>query len=101
MIGFYMKQNNELNEMGKRNTVKAYPSPSTLVNKIHSNVPIYFNTFQKTVQQWNNANIVRNGLAKLTYHCTKKWSFAIKDLFSKCDQIRRKLRFGHINWRNP
>ena len=27
--------------------------------------------------------------------------FSIKDFFSKCDQIRRKLRFDHIYWRNP
>ena len=26
----------------------------------------------------------------------QKMMFFIKDLFSKCDQIRRKLRFGHI-----
>ena len=29
----------------------------------------------------------------------KKWSF--KYFFSKCDQIRSFLRFGHIYWRNP
>ena len=27
-------------------------------------------------------------------HCTKKLSFSIKDSFSKCDQIRRKLSKG-------
>ena len=35
-------------------------------------------------------------------HCTKM--FSITDFFSKCDQIRRKLRicgFGHIYWRIP
>ena len=30
----------------------------------------------------------------------KKIKLSIKDFFSKCDQIRRKLRFGHIYWRN-
>ena len=26
---------------------------------------------------------------------------SIKDFFSKCDQIRQKLRIFHIYWRNP
>ena len=26
--------------------------------------------------------------------------FPIKDFFSKCDQIRTKLRIGHIYWKN-
>ena len=30
----------------------------------------------------------------ITLH--KKMKLSIKDFFSKCDQIRRKLRFGHI-----
>ena len=30
----------------------------------------------------------------------QKWTFFIKDFFSKCDQIRGKLRIGHIHWRN-
>ena len=35
------------------------------------------------------------------YFCTAQKEFSIKDFFSKCDQIRRKLCFGHIYWRNP
>ena len=31
----------------------------------------------------------------------QKIKFSIKDLFSKCDQIPRKLRFWSIYWRNP
>ena len=31
----------------------------------------------------------------------QKMKFSIKDFFTNCDQIRRKLRFGHIYWRNP
>ena len=27
--------------------------------------------------------------------------FSIKDLFSEYGQIQRKLRIGHIYWRNP
>ena len=27
----------------------------------------------------------------------QKWTFFIKDFFSKCDQIRGKLRIGHIH----
>ena len=33
--------------------------------------------------------------ANLTFHCTK--TFSIKEFFSKCDQIRRKLRiWSHL-----
>ena len=31
----------------------------------------------------------------------QKMKFSIKDFFGKCDQIRRKLGFAHIYWRNP
>ena len=31
----------------------------------------------------------------------QKMKFSIKNFFSKYDQIRRKLRLGHIYWRNP
>ena len=31
----------------------------------------------------------------------QKMKFSIKDYFSKYDQIRSFLRFGHIYWRNP
>ena len=31
----------------------------------------------------------------------QKMKFSIKYLFSKCDQIRRNCRFGHIYWSNP
>ena len=36
-------------------------------------------------------------------NCTvQKMKFSITDLFSKCDQIRRKLPiWSHIYWRNP
>ena len=27
----------------------------------------------------------------------QKLKFSIKDFFSKCDQTRKKLQFGHIN----
>ena len=36
---------------------------------------------------------------KWHYPVHKKWSF--KYFFSKCDQIRSFLWFGHIYWRNP
>ena len=42
----------------------------------------------------NTQETVVNGTAQ-------KMKSSIKDFFSKCDQIRRKLRFGHIYWRNP
>ena len=35
------------------------------------------------------------------YNTAQKMKFSIKGFFSKCDQIRRKLRSGHIYWRNP
>ena len=31
----------------------------------------------------------------------EEYKFFIMDFFSKCDQIRRKLRIGHIYCRNP
>ena len=37
----------------------------------------------------------------LSFIIAHKIKFSIKNFFSKCDQIRRKLRFGHIYWRNP
>ena len=35
------------------------------------------------------------------YFTAQKMKSSIKDFFSKWDQIRRKLRFGHIYWRKP
>ena len=38
----------------------------------------------------------------VSYFTAQKTEFSIKNFFSKCDQIRRKLiGFGHIYWRNP
>ena len=37
----------------------------------------------------------------LTICKAQKLKFSIKDFFSKCDQIRSFLRFGHIYLRNP
>ena len=53
-----------------------------------------FNTtinFQKHIQ---NSHLSKKDTAQ-------KMKFSIEDFFSKCDQIRRKLRFGHICGRNP
>ena len=34
---------------------------------------------------------------KILHHTTQKMKFSIKDFFSKCDQIRRKLRiWSHL-----
>ena len=33
---------------------------------------------------------------RLSKSTAQKMKFSIKDFLSKCDQIRRKLRFGHI-----
>ena len=33
-------------------------------------------------------------------YTAQKAKFPNKYFFSKCDQIHRKLRFGHIYWRN-
>ena len=38
---------------------------------------------------------------KIAHKTAQKMQFSITDFCSKCDQIRRKLRFGHIYWRNP
>ena len=37
---------------------------------------------------------------KATY-TAQNMKFSIKDFFSKCDHIRRNMRFGHIYWKNP
>ena len=34
-------------------------------------------------------------------YTAQKLKLSIKDLFSKFDQIRSKLRFGHIYWKTP
>ena len=46
---------------------------------------------------WNNK--VQRELSQTSY-TAQKIEFFIKDLFSKCDQIRRKLK-KHIYGRNP
>ena len=39
--------------------------------------------------------------AVISPYTAQKMKFSIKDFFSKYDQIRTKLRFGHIYRRNP
>ena len=39
-------------------------------------------------------------LEMLYENSTEKMKVSIKDFFSKCVQICRKLRIGHIYWKN-
>ena len=62
--------------------------------------------FCNTLEKFGSATIKdvldidkKNLKIELALH--KKMKLSIKDFFSKCDQIRRLLRFGHVNWRNP
>ena len=57
------------------------------------NVPIVLWSVFFVETNWFLAFMVRSGFP---YHC-KKMKFSIKDFFSKCDQIHRKLRiWSHL-----
>ena len=59
-------------------------------NKIHSNDPEESDPVKKVINQNNDAN----DNDRVT---SQKMKFSIKDFFSKCDQIPRKLRiWSHL-----
>ena len=43
--------------------------------------------------------LLGSGYSQASIYTAQKMKFSIKNLFSKCDQIHRKLRFGHIYWK--
>ena len=45
----------------------------------------------------SSTNSTRSSKRYVFDDTAQKIKFAMKDFFSKCDQIRRKLRFGHMD----
>ena len=51
------------------------------------------------VMEWTTVDYMRRTVFKKD--TAQKMKFSIKDLFTKCDQIRCFLWFVHIYWGNP
>ena len=62
---------------------------------LYSSTGLFTTKYQETLFNFLG-NILLERLE--THH--KLIKFSIKDFFSKCDQIRKNFRFGHIYWRN-
>ena len=55
------------------------------------------NRFGIIIFLFSSLNSGPNFMSMSLLYCTKKMKFSVKDLFSKCDQIRRKLRiWSHL-----
>ena len=57
-------------------------------NPFLNNTPLYFNAIS---DQWYKKDKAHSGGSRIA-NTAQKMKFSIKDFFSKCDQIRRKLR---------
>ena len=70
---------------------------------IHKTKVIYWNYLFNLTNVFRGYKIGKLGWSWLrnTLSTAQDIKFSIKDLFSKWDQICRKLRFAHTYWRNP
>ena len=70
---------------------------------VHGRVNVYFKVSRPVLWQFVFVLLFFLLLFELDYlhYTAQKMKISIKDFFSKCDPISRKLRIGDINWRNP